>query len=200
MCASQQVTPIYKKKRSVEEVTNYWPILILPILSKILESAIKEQVVTSLSDNKLIYNEQSAYLPRHSTQTSLHGITDRWNSALDSKQIVATCSFDLAKGFDTISHHILHSILKLYLFLPSACMWYTSYISNTTQSKIRPPHLRPITQNHWGTTRTNSCTYFISNIYIKDIPYSVSNAKSSLYADDSTFDYSSQSAKEVLMV
>ena len=34
-------------------------------------------------------------------------------SALESKQIVETCSLDLAKGFGTISHHILLTKLKL---------------------------------------------------------------------------------------
>ena len=56
----------YTKMGSVEEVTNYRPISILPTLSKILESAIKEQVVTYLSDNKLICDEQSAYPNGHS--------------------------------------------------------------------------------------------------------------------------------------
>ena len=109
----------YKMKGSVEEVTNYRPI--------------KEQVVTYLSDNTLICNEQSAYLPGRLTQTYLHGIMDRWNLALDSKQIVATCSLDLAKVFDTISHHILLSKLKSYGFSPSACRWFMYYISYRTQ-------------------------------------------------------------------
>ena len=149
-------TPIYKKKGSVEEVTNYRPISILPTLSKFLESAMKEQVVTYLSDNKLICDEQSTCPPGPSTQTSLHCITDPWNSAFDSEQIVATCSLNLAKGFDTISHHIFLTKLKLYGFSPSACWWFTSYLSHRTQKvKIRPPHLRPITHNHWGTTRIN---------------------------------------------
>ena len=37
-------------------------------------------------------------------------------------------------------------------------------------------------------------------IYINDPPCSLSNAKSSMYADDSKFDCSGQSAKEVLKV
>ena len=83
------ITSMYKKKGSVEEVTIYRPISILPTF---LESAIKEQVATYLSDNKLICDEQSAYFAGTSTRTSLHSVIDRGNSALDSKQIVATCS------------------------------------------------------------------------------------------------------------
>ena len=58
----------YTKNSNVEEVTNNRPISILRTLSKVLESAIKEQVVTYLSGNKLICDEQSAYLPVRSTQ------------------------------------------------------------------------------------------------------------------------------------
>ena len=48
---SATITPIYKKKESAEEVTNYRPILILP------RSLLLEQIVTYLSDNKLSCNE-----------------------------------------------------------------------------------------------------------------------------------------------
>ena len=195
---SATITLIYKKKGSAEQVTNYRPISILPTSSKILESAFKEQVVTYLSDNKLICDEQSAYHPCRSTQTSLHGINDRWNSALVSKQIVATCSLDLAKGFDTISHHILLTKLKLYGFSPFACKWFTSYLSIRTQKVKLGHHISDPLPLTTGVPRSNSWTNFISYIYINDLPYSVSNAKSSLYADDSTFDCSGQSAKDVL--
>ena len=100
-------------KGSVEEITNYRPISILPTFRKILESAIKEQVVTYLSDSKLICNRQSTYLSGHLTQTSLHSIIDRRNSALDSKQLDASCSLNLVKGFGTIAHHVFLSKLKL---------------------------------------------------------------------------------------
>ena len=74
---SATITPIYKKKGSVEEVTNYKPVSNLPTSSKILGSAIKDQVVTYLFDNKLICDERSPYLFGRSTQTSLHSIIDR---------------------------------------------------------------------------------------------------------------------------
>ena len=74
-----------------------------------------------------------------------------------------------------------------------ACRWFTSYLSNRTQ-KVKLGHCisnpLPITTRVPPgcilTTRAPQC--------------SISNAKSSLYADDSTFDCSGQPAKEVLKV
>ena len=78
---------------------------------KILESAIKEQPVAYLSDNKQICDENNLHTFLVSL-SKLHSIIDEI-SLLDSKQIFAKCSLDSAKGFDTTLHNIL--LLKILL-------------------------------------------------------------------------------------
>ena len=57
------VTAIYKRKGKTDDLSNYRPISILPTIGKLLEFAVKEQVVHYLLANKLITDQQSAYLP-----------------------------------------------------------------------------------------------------------------------------------------
>ena len=58
------VTPIYKCKGKTDDLSNYRTISILPTIG---EFANKEHVVHYLLDNKLISDQQSAYLPGSST-------------------------------------------------------------------------------------------------------------------------------------
>ena len=115
------VMPIYKRKGKTDDLSNYRPISILPTIGKLLEFAVKIQVVHYLLANKLITDQQSAYLPGRSKQTSLHGIIDRWTASPDKGKVIANCSVDLPEGCDTIPHDILLKKLPLYGFSDSAC-------------------------------------------------------------------------------
>ena len=122
---------IYKRNGKTDDLSNYRPISILPTIGKLLEFAVK--VVHYLLVNKLIIDQQSAYLPGRPAQTSLHGIIDRWTASLDKGKVIANCSVYMAKGFDTIPHDILLKKLPLYGFSDSACKWFGSYLSDRFQ-------------------------------------------------------------------
>ena len=70
------VTHIYKGKGSKNDISNYRPISITPIISKILEAAIKKQITKYLINNDLISMKQFAYMPGRSIQTALHSVLD----------------------------------------------------------------------------------------------------------------------------
>ena len=73
-----RITPIYKKNGSKFECNNYRPISILPTIAKILELAVKEQIVSHFTKHNLFSENQSAYIKGRSTVTALHNITDKW--------------------------------------------------------------------------------------------------------------------------
>ena len=154
------VMPIYKCKLKTDDLFNYRPISILPTIGKLLEFAVKEQVVHYLLGNKLISDQQSAYLLGCSSQT-LHVIIDRWTASLDKGKVIANCSVDLAKGFDTIPHDILLKKLPLYGFSDSACKWFASYLSDRFQ---RVKLLHHNTCQDWCTTRFCPWNHTFHNI------------------------------------
>ena len=65
-----RVTPIYKSG-SKDDFSNYRPISILPICSKILEKIVHKQLYVYVSDNQLVYDGQSGFRKQHSTCTAL---------------------------------------------------------------------------------------------------------------------------------
>ena len=80
-----KVTPIYKSgDRS--NMSNYRPITVLPILSKILERLVHTQIYSYLSENKILSQSQFGFRPKLSTSTALAFFTD---SILDNADIDA---------------------------------------------------------------------------------------------------------------
>ena len=65
------VTPIHKGN-----TTNYRPISILPIISKNLERWVHSVVYSYLDESHLIPCCQSGFRPLHSTETTLHDLTN----------------------------------------------------------------------------------------------------------------------------
>ena len=107
-----RVALIYKEGDKSEK-TNYRPISVLPVISRLFERLIYNQLYQHLTSNNLLANEQSDFRRLHSTLTSLLKSTDDWYSALDSEQLVGLVFIDLKKAFDTVDHNIVSTIRAL---------------------------------------------------------------------------------------
>ena len=90
-------------------------ITILPILSKILEHVVHQQVYQYLRQNKLITSEQFGFRPKLSTNIDLTQLTEEILQNMD-KMITDAVFIDLRKGFDTVDHSLLISKLRNLAF------------------------------------------------------------------------------------
>ena len=63
-----KVKPIFEKGRN-HNFSNYRPISLLPILSKVIEKVVHEETIKFLNDNNIFYNYQSDFRSNHSTKT-----------------------------------------------------------------------------------------------------------------------------------
>ena len=95
------------KKGDQENVSNYRPISLLPILSKIVEKIVSNQLLDFLLKNNLLSNSQHGFRPNLSTESALLKITDAIYRNMDSKRISLLTLCDLSKAFDSVSHSIL---------------------------------------------------------------------------------------------
>jgi len=100
------VTPVQKSNQS-SSLSNFRPISILPVFSKVLERVVFDQVVDHFNRHKLFSNKQSGFHPGHSTQDVLLHVNDSWLRAIDNGQYVGAVFLDLAKAFDYVNHDIL---------------------------------------------------------------------------------------------
>ena len=69
-CKIAKVKPLFKKG-SKSDPSNYRPISLLPLLSKVLERVVLSQIKEFLSFNKILYDYQSGFRKNYSTDTYL---------------------------------------------------------------------------------------------------------------------------------
>ena len=86
-----QVTPIQKKKGDLS-LNNFRPISVLPVISKIAEKVIHQQLLHFLESSGLLCNAQSGFRPGHSTQDLLLHLVDSWRRSIDKKEAVGQFS------------------------------------------------------------------------------------------------------------
>ena len=101
-----KVIPVFKKGKS-KDLDNYRPISVLPIISKILERAVQEQLYMYLTTHQLLNPYQCGFRRFHSTETAAISLTDTIRGNIDQKLITGAVFVDLRKAFDTIDHHLL---------------------------------------------------------------------------------------------
>ena len=89
------VTPIQKSKDNFE-LTNFQPISVLPVLSKVLEWIAHDQLVFHLLKFNLLSDRQSGFRPQHSTQDVLVLVTDFWRKAIDESKFTAAAFLDVS--------------------------------------------------------------------------------------------------------
>ena len=75
-CKRAKLKPMYKKG-SLTEASNYRPISLLPLISKVIEKVIHDQTSTFLNSRNLLYNYQSGFRKNHSTDYCLSFLNDK---------------------------------------------------------------------------------------------------------------------------
>ena len=104
------ITLVFKSGRK-DLVSNYRPISLLSILSKILERIVHRRLLHHLISNSLISPKQFGFRPGSSTQEALLSATHDWQCNMDCGLSSAALFLDMSKAFDKVRHlKLLHSV------------------------------------------------------------------------------------------
>ena len=97
--------PIFKSKDKLN-IANYWPISILPVISKVYE---KFFIVDSMifSTNNTLSSSQFDFRSGASTEHALLKFTDDILKCFDDNNVGIATFMDLSKAFDCIDHTML---------------------------------------------------------------------------------------------
>ena len=95
---------MYKNSGDRSSPSQYRPISLLSIMSKLLESVINKRVTKHLMKNHLLCDEQYGFRSSRSTADVLTVITHRVSGALDEGFMTRAVALDISKAFDKVWH------------------------------------------------------------------------------------------------
>ena len=104
-----EIIPIHKKDDPTDK-TNFRPISILPLLSKVFEKIMYDQLYEYIE--KFLNMLLCGFQKNHSAQHALFRLIQSWESELDQNGFVGTILMDLSKAYDCLSHDLIVAKLR----------------------------------------------------------------------------------------
>ena len=129
------VTPIEKKGNKATP-SNYRPISLTSVVCKLMESIIRDQLVTFLEENDLIKNTQHGFRNKRSCLTNLLDFYNEVYNVYDETKAVDVIYLDFQKAFDKVPHQRLLIKLKSHGVTGKLLKWVEDWLSERKQRVV----------------------------------------------------------------
>ena len=190
------VYPIHKKESKIK-VSNYRPISILPLVSKIFEKPIHERLMDFFNKHDIIYKHQFGFQRGKSTEHAFLDLLYNIVSALETKDKVCSIFLDFAKAFNTVNHDMLLSKLEYYGMRGSPLKLMNSYLSGRTQCVKIGGSTSERALITCGVPQGSVLGSLLFLVYITDIHKSDSEASFHLFADETSLSFADKNIRRL---
>ena len=191
-----KVIPIFKSE-SKFEVTNYRPISLLPIISKVFEKIMYTRIFSCIKKEHILYKQQYGFQKGKSTELAILDLQAKIISSLEKGEIPCSIFLDFAKAFDTVNHSILLQKLQYYDMRGHVLDWFTSYRNDRKQCvSLQNTNSDFITISN-GVPQGSVLGPLLFLIYINDIAEVSSTLTFFLFADDTSVFFSHKNQNDL---
>lgn len=179
-----KVYPVHKKSKK-DDLNNYRPIALVPILSKVLELLIGKQLMYYFESNKFLTSAQFGFRKGLSTIHAVIRLTEEILDCYEKKDFAAVTFCDLSKAFDCVSHNLLLEKLEHYKVQGFALSVLKTYLQNRFQYVSCNNTKSSCLEVSCGVPQGSVLGPLLFLIMANDVGTSVST-EVVLYADDTT--------------
>ena len=178
-----KVIPLYKRQ-SPDDPSNYRPISLLSIFSKIIEKLMYNRLYNFFEDQNVLYSLQFGFRAKHSTLHALISMTECIKKTIDDGMFGIGVFIDIQKAFDTVNHSILLKKLEHYGIRGVTLDWFSSYLSERKQYVSINGHSSEKLAISCGVPQGSVLGPLLFLIYINDLPNVSKYLSFFLFADD----------------
>jgi endonuclease/exonuclease/phosphatase family metal-dependent hydrolase len=176
------ITPIYKKGPR-DNPGNYRPVSLTSVVCKVMESLVRDHIITHMVDNNLFAKQQHGFTSGKSCMTQLLEVIEEWTAITDVRGSLDAVYFDFQKAFDSVPHRRLLSKIHSYGIGGQVASWLTAFLSNRQQRVSVNQHTSSWQPVESGVPQGSVIGPILFVIYINDLPDAI-NHTIQLFADD----------------
>lgn len=167
-------------------MSNYRPISVLNVFSKILEKHVYKHLYSFLEKYKILSSTQFGFRNGRGTAQAIVRHTSDIYEDLDGNDLVFSLYLDFKKAFDSVDHDILLDKLLYYGIRGDPHCWFKSYLTNRKQFV----HVNNVKSKTCSLTHSvpqgSNLGPLLFLLYINDFPLCSNYFKFIMFADDCT--------------